>query len=126
MSGRAGLGAAVALALGLAACEPSGPGALTATVSAPVPTGAVVVELIGARITAFEGLADARTFAAEPSAADTVQRVIVISPTGGPFRFRIEVEDLGAEPPRGAVVDAVDPANRRISTLTTYTVRIAR
>lgn len=122
---RAGLGA-LALALAAAACEPSGPGTLTATVQMPVPTGAVTIELAGPKVTAFEGLGGSRTFAAPLSAADTIQRVVVVSPTGATLQFRISVEDVGADPPRAVVVDAVDPANRTISALTAYSVRIAR
>ncbi|MSR35507.1 MAG: hypothetical protein EXR95_02520 [Gemmatimonadetes bacterium] len=124
--GAVALIAALALALGVAACEPSGPGELTATVQAPVPTGAVVIELAGARITGFDGVGDTRTYAAEAVAGDTVQRVIVVSPTGASLRFRVRVEDVGAEPPRGAVIEAVDPTNRRITALTGYMVRVAR
>ena len=122
--------AGVALAIGImavAACEPSGPGALTATVQAPVPTGAVVVELAGARISRFEGVGDTRTFAADPTAADTVQRVVVLSPGGGGIlRFRLHVDDVGAEPPRGAVVEAVDLANQQIPSVTDYRITISR
>jgi hypothetical protein len=117
---------AAALALGLAACEESGPGALTATVRAPVPTGAVVVELVGATMSGFEGVGDVRAFAAEPMATDTVRRVIVMSPTGASLQFKIQVDDVSQLPPRGAVVDAVYPSNRKITTLTGYTVRISR
>ena len=116
-----------ALALGVAACEEHGPGSLTASVTAPVPTGAVVVELTGARITGFEGVGDSRAFAADLQPADTILRVIVLTPTGGAsLKFRVKVEDVGEAPPRGAVVDAVDPANRKITALTGYTVRISK
>lgn len=125
MSRRARVAALAALVLA-AACEPRGPGALIATIRAPVPIGAVVVELAGARVMAFEGLGSARTFAAEGAPGDTVQRVIVVSPTAGTLRFRLEVEDIAAEPPRAAVVDAVDPANRPIAALDGFAVRISR
>jgi hypothetical protein len=124
--GRAAPLALAAVALGLAACEPSGPGELVATVHAPVPTGAVVVELVGARMTGFDGVGDSRAFGADGVAADTVRRVVVISPSAGDLRFRVLVEDVGAEPPRAAVIEAVDPANRAITALTGYSVRIAR
>jgi hypothetical protein len=115
-----------ALALGAAACEPSGPGALTANVQAPVPTGAVVVELAGRDVTGFEGAGDVRVFAADPLATDSIRRVIVMSPSAGPLHFRIKVLDVGAPPPTAAVVDAVDAHNRKVTALTSYTVRISR
>jgi len=126
VSARGRAAALVAMVLAAAACEDNGPGSLTATVVAPVPTGAVVVELVGARVTGFEGVEDTRAFAADPQVADTVRRVIVITPTGGAIKFRVEVEDVSEQPPRGAVVDAVDPANRKITALTGYQVRISR
>lgn len=125
--GRIGaLGAVLAALLAVGACEPSGPGSLTATVKAPVPTGAVVVELAGPRMTGFEGVGGTRTFEATATAADTVRRVIVVSPSGGTIQFRIDVEDIRAETPRAAVVDAVDPSNAKVPTLTGYSVRVAR
>jgi hypothetical protein len=121
------IGLAAALALGAAACEETGPGTLAASVRAPVPTGAVVIELVGAGVTGFEGEGGTRVFAAEPlSAADTLRRVIVMSPTGAALQFRVAVEDVSQPPPRAAVVDAVDPANRKITALAGYAVRIAR
>jgi hypothetical protein len=119
--------AAAALALGVAACEPEGPGALSATVYAPVPTGAVLLEVVGTGITGFEGAGDVRAYAAESLRVDTLQRVIVMSPTGGAqLHLRVKVEDVSAEPPRATVVDAVDPTNRKITSLVGYTVRISR
>ena len=127
MSRAARLAVLAALALAVGACEETGPGSLTANVTAPVPTGAVVVELRGARITGFEGVGETRAFAAEPQVSDTILRVIVVSPTGGSsLRFRVQVEDVGEASPRGAVVDAVDGSNRKITALTGYSVRISR
>jgi hypothetical protein len=120
------LATAIALVAGAAACEPSGPGALTATVQTPGPTGAVVVELTGRDLTGFEGVSDVRTFAADVLPTDSIRRVIVMSPSAGALQFRIQVPDVGAPPPAAAVVDAVDASNRKITALTGYTVRISR
>lgn len=125
MSGRLALAACV-LALAAAACEPSGPGALIATVQAPMPTGAAVVEVAGHGIGGFSGLGDVRTFAGTPAVGDSLRRVVLVSPSGGTLRFSIQVEDVGAEPPRATVLSAADPSNRMISALTGYTVRISR
>ena len=122
---RAVLGA-LALGAAVAACEPRGPGSLNATVEAPGPTGAVVIELAGQRMTSFEGVGGTRTFATQGSPADTLRRVVVVSPAGVELRFRIAVEDIGADPPRAAVVDAVDPSNLKVPTLTGYRVKISR
>ena len=128
MSRARGLALVVTLAVGVlvAACEPSGPGSLTATVVMPAATGAAVVELVGPRVTGFEGLGDTRVFPAPATAADTVRRVVVVSPTGTSLQFRVDVEDIRADPPRGQIVDAVDPTNHKVTSLTGYGVRIAR
>ena len=118
--------ATLAAALLVGACEPSGPGSLTATVVMPAATGAAVVELVGPRVTGFEGLAGTRVFPAPATADDTVRRVVVVSPTGTSLQFRLDVEDIRADPPRGQVVDAVDPTNHKVTSLTGYTVRIGR
>jgi hypothetical protein len=123
---RARVLAAAALVIGAAACEPSGPGALTATVRTPGPTGAVVVELVGRDLTGFEGVGDVRTFAADPQPADSIRRVIVMSPSAGPLQFKVQVPDVSAPPPAATVVDAVDASSRKLTTLTGFTVRIAR
>ena len=123
---RLGLAGALVLALAESACEPSGPGTLTATVHVPAPTGAVVIEFAGPAITAFEGVGGARTFADPVTAADTLQRVVVVSPTGTTLQFRVSVEDVRADAPRGVVVDAVDLANRKVTALAGYSVRVSR
>jgi hypothetical protein len=113
-------------ALLVSACEPSGPGSLTATIEMPAPTGAAVVELVGPRVTGFEGLGGTRVFPAPATAVDTVRRVVVVSPGGTSLQFRVDVEDVRADAPRGRVVEAVDPANQRVTSLAGYAVRVAR
>ena len=114
------------VALALAACEPSGPGELTATVRTPRPTGALVVELTGAGITGFDGAGDARTFSGPLDAAADTQRVVVVSASGERIRFRVQVRDLGDSPPTAVVVSAADTDNDPIDALGGYSVRIAR
>jgi hypothetical protein len=118
--------ATAAFVIGAAACEPSGPGALTATVQTPVPTGAVVIELVGRDLTGFEGVGDVRAFAADPQPTDSIRRVIVMSPSAGPLQFKVQVPDVSAPPPLATVVEAVDGSNRKLTTLTGFTVRISR
>ena len=58
------LAVGIAAALAVAGCEPSGPGDLTARVTAPSPTGAVVLEIAGEGVVGFEGTGDALTLSA--------------------------------------------------------------
>ena len=116
------------LALGLVllgACEPSGPGALTGTVQAPVATGAVIVELTGTGITGFEGVGGVRTLPTTADPLTSSHRVIVVSPSGA-LRFRVLVEDVGGLAPRAVVVSAVDVANLPIESLAGFSLRISR
>jgi hypothetical protein len=112
--------------LALAACEPSGPGELTATVRTPRPTGALVVELTGVGITGFDGAGDVRTFSGPVDAVVDTQRVVVVSVSGLRIRFRVQVRDLADPPPTAVVVSAVDQENDPIDALGGYSVRIAR
>jgi hypothetical protein len=114
------------VALALAACEPSGPGELTATVRTPRPTGALVVELAGAGITGFDGAGDVRAFSGPVDAVADTQRVVVVSVSGQGIRFRVQVQDLADPPPTAVVVSAVDERNDPIEALGGYSVRIAR
>jgi hypothetical protein len=113
-------------ALALAACEPSGPGELTATVQAPRPTGALVVELTGTGITGFDGSGDVRAFAGSVDPAADTQRVVLVSTSGQRIRFRVQVQDLADPAPTALVVSAVDTHNDPIDALSGYGVRIAR
>lgn len=112
------------LVLAAAACEPSGPGSLTASVEGPVAAGAVVVELQGSGITGIEGAGGTRAFSA--AAQNGRHRIVVVGPEAGRLRFRVQVRDLASEPPTGRVVEAVDGQNRPIPSLTAFTVRVAR
>src|SRR5687768_2042759 len=112
--------------LSLAACEPSGPGALTASVHTPAPTGAVVVEVAGAGVTGFEGTGDVRTFSGPVDPRAPSHRVIVVSASGERIRFRIEVEDVQDPAPTASVVSAVDANNLPIGSLGGFSVSVAR
>jgi hypothetical protein len=113
--------------LALAACEPSGEGALDAVVQAPAPTGAVTVEVTGTGVVGFEGVGDVRTFAGSVSPTATVHRVVVVSVAGAQqIRFRVLVEDVGDAPPTASVRAAVDPSNAPIDEVGGYSVRISR
>jgi hypothetical protein len=120
---RAGGVLALAALLGLAACEPSGPGTLTVDVG---PVGAVVVELTGTGVVGFGGLGDARTFEAPAVAGALSRRVVVVSPTGANVRFKISVEDVGALFPTATIVSAVDAANEPIDALAGLSLRVSR
>ena len=109
-----------------AACEPSGPGDLTAAIDAPVPTGALVVEVAGPGITSFRGIGDVRTFYDPPSPGGRAHRVVVVSSSGRALRFRVEVEDVGGVLPVATVLSAVDVSNQPIAPLSGYSVRVAR
>ncbi|MSR36950.1 MAG: hypothetical protein EXR95_09995 [Gemmatimonadetes bacterium] len=121
-----GRGLALAALIGLAGCEPSGPGSLTAIVQAPGPAGALVIELTGIGITGFEGVGAARTFDAPAAPGSTARRVVVVSSTGTAIRFRIKVEDVSGTLPTAAVVSGVDLSNQPIPSLSEYGVRISR
>ncbi len=102
------------LAVSLAGCDlfgPSGPGVLNATLTSSGELGAVVLEVTGLSITGFAAQGDARVYGARLSEVDGLHRVVLISPTGGPMQFGIEVDDLGADPPLVTVLTAVNTKN---------------
>lgn len=111
---------------GLSGCEPSGPGPLTATVKAPGPTGALVVEVTGTGITGFDGIGDVRTLEAPRGAGAATRRLVVVSASGTALRFNVRVEDVSAPFPQAVIVSAVDTSNRPIPSLTGYSIGISR
>jgi hypothetical protein len=110
------------------ACDsgPKGPGALSATVSGRV-LGAAVLEVSGPGITSFEGQGGSRVFSAalSPNAVTPSYRVIVVDPEGGDLHFGIRVEDVAAQLPTVAVIQAVDSANAPVPG-SAVQVRVAR
>ena len=106
------------LAVLLAACgdDPSGPGALVATVVAPdgVDPGGVVVEVSGAGVEGFGGLASSQAFAGDVVGGGTSRRVVVVG--DGPLSFQIDVLDVAAAMPTATVLTAVGRNNQPLST----------
>lgn len=96
------------------ACDsgPKGPGELSATVSGRE-LGAAVLEVSGPGITSFQGQGGSRVFSAalSPNALVPTYRVIVVDPEGGDLHFGIRVEDVAAQLPTVAVLQAVGPTN---------------
>jgi hypothetical protein len=113
-------------AAALAACEPSGQGDLTATVTAPRPTGALVIDVAGTGVLGFEGAGGTRTFSGPVDPRAASHRVIVVSPSGERTSFRVRVEDVAAPPPTATVALAADASNAPVEALDGYAVRIAR
>lgn len=106
--------AALALAASLAAsgCDgPSGPGALTATVTAPQALGGAVIEVVGPGIRGFEGAGGSQVFSAAVSTAEGRHRVLVMHPDGGTLRFAIRVDDVSQDAIGASVVHATSPTN---------------
>ena len=116
---RSGSVAALLMVLALPACDsgPRGPGTLTTRVTAPQPVGAVVLEVVGAGITGFEGQGAVRVFGALDSGGSGKHRVVVLSPTGGTeIRFGITFADRSGTMPTITAVSAATPANASVST----------
>lgn len=104
------LGAAVALA----GCgdKLEGPGVLSATVVAPQPLGAVVLEFTGEGVLGFEGQGSTLVFSAASPGDPTRRRVILVSPEGArEIRFGIELADRAGVLPAVAAVEAASPSN---------------
>lgn len=103
------------LALGGCDGRPEGPGVLSATVLAPEPLGAVVLEFTGPGIVGFEGQGTTLVYSAPTPADPSAHRVILVSPTGGrEIRFGIEMTDRAGPLPAVAAVEASSPANARV------------
>lgn len=116
----------VALAVVLAGCDsgPSGPGALTATASAPS-LGGAVLQVEGSGIRGFSGRGSTRVYSAPRQDRPGAHRVLVIAPEPGELTFDIEVDDLGMEGPVVTVVSAADGDNLGMPA-SRVTVRIER
>ena len=105
---------AVVGALALAACDsgPKGPGVLPATVVAPQPVGAVVLEFTGAGILGFEAQGTTLVYSAPSPGGAEKHRVILVSPAGGKeIRFGIELADRAGAMPTVAAISAASPSN---------------
>lgn len=112
--GSLGLVIALAAAASVAACEsgPSGPGSVEATVESPRRiAGGVVVEVRGAGIRGFTAASPLQLFWA-PQSEPGAFRVVLINPgDAAPLTFQIQVDDLGADPPTGQVIEATALTN---------------
>lgn len=105
---------AVALAvLTLAGCDwgPKGPGVINGLIVSPVSLGAVVLEVEGVGIRGFVGSGDTQAYGAVVSSIEGRHRVVLVSGSGAPIQFGIEVEDLGAETPISTVLLATGVDN---------------
>lgn len=105
---------AVLGALALAACDsgPKGPGVLPATVVAPQPLGAVVLEFTGPGILGFEAQGATQLYHAPSPGGANKHRVILVSPAGGKeIRFGIELVDRAGAMPTVAAISAASPSN---------------
>ena len=107
-------GAALLAGLALAACDsgPEGPGVLDATVVAPQPLGAVILEFTGTGVRGFVAQGTTQVYSVAGAAGAARQRVILVSPSGGTeIRFGIDLEDRAAEMPAVVAVSAASPGN---------------
>ena len=118
------LGGSVLLVVFAAGCDsgPQGPGSLTATVQGPFALGAGVLEVYGKGVTGFEGSGSTRVFSV-PLGPDAY-RVVVVAETPGQLPFEVVVQDPENDRPGLTLISAVDGANRVLSGLGEYTIRL--
>jgi hypothetical protein len=112
----------------LAACDsgPSGPGDLTAVVTAPSGgVGAVILQVQGQGIKGFVG-AGATEVLSNPTGGEGTFRVVAVNEGTGTLQFRVQVEDLGAELPTAGVISAAGTDNQMVVSVTGYQVRFER
>ena len=102
-----------------------GPGFLQVTFeSSVVEVGAAVLDLQGGGLGEVEGL-DGSVAVAAPN-ANGVTRVVVSSTAAEAPRFRIAVQDLGADLPAASLVQAVDFDNRSLIGTALIQIRISK
>ena len=112
----------------LAACDsgPSGPGDLTAVVTAPSGgVGAVILQVQGQGIQGFVG-AGATEVLSNPMGSEGAFRVVAVNEGTGTLQFRVQVDDLGAELPTASVISAAGTDNQMVVSVTGYQVRFER
>jgi hypothetical protein len=111
---RAAAGAALALLVGVAACDsgPSGPGTLAVTVSSPVPISAAVVSLEGKGIRAVRATSG-EAVGRETGNATTPGYRFAVFGEGTNLTVQVEVDDV-ASLPSGFVTQAADAEGRLI------------
>jgi len=105
----------------------TGPGVVRMEVVPPasVDAGGAVVELTGPGILGVEPLGDVRVYGVPHPAGGDRWRVVVVGGASGPLLFGVRLEDSGRRP-QGAVVEAVDRANRSVPGITAFQLRAAR
>lgn len=111
----------LATVLILACGEDSGPGEwlVTASVSGDASIGAVVAEVEGVGIEAFEGGARSSVFGGPPGGGlgpDSKTRIVVVGSGGRSLTFVVGVLDVANGAPAVTVVDAVSDRDLPVST----------
>ncbi len=128
LRGVVGLMVAGAILFGPTGCDsgPSGPGELSGTLDIPgTPLGGVALEVTGPGIESFSGAGGTRVLWAATGQPDTY-RVVTLNQTGGPVRFQVSVQDVGADKPRALIVSLVDANNGALTLTDEYTVSFTR
>jgi hypothetical protein len=116
--------AAVVVALSGCVSGPKGPGSVVGIIEGPVPLGAAILEVRGPDVLGFEGIDGTRVFHAMMT--EGVHRVLLVGDVPGNLRFRVQVADVGAPPPTGAVLSAADGANFPIPSVQAFVVKLSR
>ncbi len=118
--------AAVAGCGGDSGSGPSGPGTVTAQISAPVPLSAAVIEVVG------EGITGARAVGGDQVVGTSVggtpstgYRVVVFPDAPGTVRLSLDVEDVGASY-TASVVSAADADGELVTGVGGLTVSVSR
>lgn len=125
-SRRVGVGAVMAAALAIAACDsgPSGPGAIVGRAAADA-LGGVVLEVQGRGIRDFSGRGSTQVYWAPVPERANVHRVILIATEGDEIVFEITVDDRGMDGPTITVLQAARTDNSTISA-SEVSVRVER
>lgn len=126
---RAGLlGAALAATLALAGCdsEPSGPGHLDAVLTAVgEPPGGAVLVVTGPGIQGVSPAGSSRVYGARVGVSES-WRVVLVGAVPGELHFRVDVDDVAADPPVASVLQVVDGQNQPFAGVAGFEVRFSR
>jgi len=118
-AGLARLALASAAAAALAGCDlggPSGPAQIVGTVTGDPFLGAAIVELSWEGVRAFEGREDTQVYAGAVPGSTDRHRMVLVGPSGGELRFRIDLEDDRLYGPVVTLVSAVGTNNLPLPT----------
>lgn len=108
------LGGVASLFALLVACDngPSGPGSLNASVESPTLTAAaLVLDVRGVGIRGFSATPPLQIFWGEGADPGSFTVVLVNPGDVAPLVFRVEVDDLAADPPSGTIKEATALTN---------------